>query len=161
MTNSNASPAPKDLFQPDPPPSPPLPKSVTLYLKRHQAPRREAQKGKSSEPPKQNFHIPSFKNAKRWITQTPDGKPLKRPFLITSPEFQVWMDRAADDLGAQLLSMFQTTLDEIQREPSKLSQILSCMPSDDSVRELREGSWIVEPVVPGEEGAKIVIERLP
>lgn len=116
---------------------------------------------KSAEPPKQNFHVPSFKNAKRWITQTPRGEPLKRPFLITSPEFQVWMDRAADDFVSQLLSMFATTLDGIQREPSKLSQILSCMPSDDSVRELVEGSWKVEHVPPGEEGAKIVIERLP
>lgn len=159
--NSPDSPGPKDLFQPDPPPTPPLPKSVTLYLKRHQAPRREEQKSKTGQPPKQNYHIPSFKNAKRWITQTPRGEPLKRPFLITAPEFQVWMDRAADDLGFQLLSMFATTLDEIQREPSKLLQILSCIPQDDSVRELREGHWTVEPVPPGEEGAKIVIERLP
>lgn len=160
--NSNASQPPRDLFQPEPPPTPPLPASVTLFLKRHQAPRRvEKKKDQPQQPPKQNFHVPSFKNAKHWITQTPRGEPLKRPFLITSPEFQLWMDRAADDFVSQLLSTFQTTYAEIQREPSKLLQILSCMPCDDSVRELREGHWTVEAVPPGEEGAKIVIERLP
>lgn len=159
--NSQDCPAPKDLFQPDPPPTPPLPKPVTLYLKRHQAPRRMPKKGEKPTEPKQNFHIPSFKNSKVWLTHTPRGEPLKRPFLITAPEFQQWMDRASADLESQLLSTFQTTLDEIQREPSKLLQILSCIPPDDSVRELREGSWTVEAVPPGEEGAKIVLERLP
>lgn len=152
--SSNNSPVVRDLF---PRQTAHCPTTVTLYLKRLQAPRIQGNEGKER---KQNYHVPSFKNSKRWITKDPRGNPLKRPFLITSPEFQQWMERAAQLLESQLLSMSQTTCDGIPQVPLKLSAILSCIPPDDSVRELKEGSWTVEKVAPGEEGAKIVIERL-
>ncbi len=152
--NSNASPGQKDMFQPLTEHSV---TTLTLYLKRLQAPRAQGSVGKTQ---KQNFHIPSFKNSKRWLTKDPRGNPLKRPFLITSPEFQQWMTKAVLLIESQLLSLCQTTCDGIPQVPLKLSAILLCMPPDDSVRELKEGSWKVEKVAPGEEGAKIVIERL-
>jgi len=153
--NSNNLPAQKALF---PPVTEPSPTKLTLYLKRLQAPRVQGREG--AAPPKQNFHIPSFKNSKRWITKDPRGNPLKRPFLITSPEFQQWMEKAVASLESQLLCMCQTTSGETQPGQWKLSQILLCMPPDDSVRELVDGRWTVEKVAPGEEGAKIVVERI-
>lgn len=107
-----------------------------------------------------HYHIPSFKNSKRWITKLPNGKPLKRPLLITSPEFQVWMAKAVQSLESQLLSKCQTGDDATPQVRSKLFAMLSLLPEDDSVNDLREGSWKVVRVPPGEEGASILIERL-
>lgn len=153
----------KDMFGPDSSGFAPL----VLVLKGIRAPRTlQSKKNRKQNPKpparseKDNFHIPSFKNAKRWITKLPNGKPLKRPFLITSPEFQVWMETAARNLELQLLSLCQTEGDATQPARSKLFAMLSRLPADDSVNDLREGSWKVVRVNPGEEGAQIVIERL-
>lgn len=136
---------------------------ITLRIGKIQAPRTLAQikKAKKGEPIKINFHVPSFKNAKHWITKTPQGKPLDRPFLITSPEFQKWMEKAAISLESQLLSWCQTTYGETLPARSRLLLILSLLPADDSVRELPAGSWEVKHVPPGEEGAIITLEKLP
>jgi len=107
-----------------------------------------------------NFHIPSFKNSKRWITKLPNGRPLKRPLLITSPEFQEWMEKAIQSLESQLLIMCQTGSDGTQRVRSKLFAMLSRLPEDDSVNDLVSGSWTVVRVAPGEEGCRIEITRL-
>lgn len=133
--------------------------ALELFLKRIPAPRRLS-KVKPEHPRPPHYHIPSFKNSKRWITKLPNGKPLKRPLLITSPEFQQWKEKAAQSLESQLLSTCQTGSDATQQVRSRLFAILSLLPVDDSVTDLPEGSWKVEKVPAGEEGCKIVIERL-
>jgi hypothetical protein len=130
-----------------------------LVLKKIPAPRRLGKKH-VGKPRPVHYHIPSFKNSKRWVTKTPRGTPLKRPLLITSPEFQAWMEKAVDSLESQLLSMCQTTSGEIQQARSKLFAMLSRLPADDSVRDLSEGSWHVERVSPGEEGCTITLTRI-
>lgn len=138
-------------------------KRIVLRLEKLQAPRRlnqEQKDQKDRRPLPPNYHIPSFKNSKRWVTKLPNGKPLKRPLLITSPEYQEWMEKAAASLESQLLSMCQTDTGETQLVRSKLFAMLSLLPADDSVNDLPEGSWKVERVAPGSEGATIVIERL-
>lgn len=133
-----------------------------LTLGKIQAPRTIEQKkrAKAGNPPEPNYHIPSFKNAKVWITSLPNGKPLKKPFLITSPEFQRWMEKAADSLESQLLSKCQTGSDGTPQVRSKLFAMCLSLPADDSVRDLPEGQWKVVHVPPGEEGAVIVIEEV-
>lgn len=134
---------------------------LVLELKRIPAPRSLAQKAKKDlVKPKDNFHIPSFKNSKRWITKLPNGKPLKRPFLITSPGFQQWREKAVKSLESQLLSMCRIGGDGTPLERSKLFATLSQLPVDDSVNDLPEGSWKVIRVPPGEEGCRIVIEKI-
>jgi hypothetical protein len=107
-----------------------------------------------------NCHIPSFKNMKRWTTSLPNGRPLKRPFLITEPRCQDWKERAVDSLESQLLSKCLITGEGIQQALSRLSAILSQLPADDSVSDLPCGSWSVQLVTAGEEGATITLERL-
>lgn len=134
---------------------------VVLRLRKIPAPRSLAQKREHPEKElPDNFHIPSFKNSKRWITKLPNGKPLKRPLLITSPEFQEWMEKAVQSLESQLLSLCRTGPEGTPLERSKLFAMLSQLPADDSVNDLREGCWKVVRVQPGEEGCEIVIERL-
>lgn len=146
----------KDLF------SPPMDASGTgpiiLLLLGIPAPR--VMKDKQPAKRTQNFHIPSFKNSKRWITKLPNGKPLRRPLLITSPEFQEWMKKAVLSLEYQLLYLCRTESGGTRLEPSKLFAMLSRLPADDSVNDLREGSWTVVRVPEGKEGAIIKIERL-
>ena len=140
----------------------PTEEPLVLELRRIPAPRSLAQKLKpGNKPPPPNYHIPSFKNSKRWVTKLPNGKPLARPILITSPEFQQWMEKAVQSLESQLLSKCQTGEGETQLVRSKLFAMLSRLPADDSVNDLREGSWKVVRVPPGEEGATITLERLP
>lgn len=143
----------KDLFAIQPAGS----KQLTLTVKGIPVPQE-----KGAKPTKHpNCHIPSKKNNKMWILKTPQGKPLKRPLLITKPEYQEWTEKAARHLESQLLSMCQTGSDGIQQVHSKLFAILSLLPEDDSVNDLVEGSWKVDHSAnPGEEGATIVIERL-
>lgn len=135
---------------------------LVLTIKKIQAPRTLAQKKRAKEGReiKVNFHIPSFKNAKHWITHDPKGNPLERPFLITSPEFQRWMEKAAALIESQLLSLCQTASGVIPVEQSKLYATCWLLPADDSCSDLPEGHWKVVRVPPGEEGAEIVIERL-
>jgi hypothetical protein len=113
---------------------------------------------KTIAPP--NYHIPSFKNSKRWVTKLPNGRPMNRPLLISSPEFQVWKEKVIQSLCSQLLCGCQTGSDETPQVRSKLFAILSQLPADDSVNDLTSGSWKVEIVPPGQEGALIEITRL-
>ncbi len=106
-----------------------------------------------------NCHIPSKKNNKLMMTQL-HGRPLKRPMMITKPEYQEWTERAVHHLESQLLSKCLTTGDATPQALSKLSVILSQLPADDSVSDLPQGSWTVELVAPGKEGAIITLERL-
>src|SRR5260221_5681370 len=96
-------------------------RQIVLELRRIPAPRRLTQKSKKDLlNPRDNFHIPSFKNSKRWITKLPNGKPLKRPILITSPEFQQWREKAIQLLESSLLSLCRTGGDGTPLEPSTL-----------------------------------------
>lgn len=121
---------------------------------------RKDQARKTSRPIAPNYHVPSFKNSKMLIAKTPQGRPLEKPFLTTKPEFQEWMEKAVDSLESQCLSMCQTGSDGIQQVRSKLFAMLSLLPADDSVNDLVEGSWKVQLVPPGQEGALITLTRL-
>jgi hypothetical protein len=145
----------KDMFKSGPESG----KSVRLVIKNIPAPRRMDSNPDRKRRPV-HFHIPSFKNSKRWVTKTPQGKPLNRPLLITSPEFQRWMEKAVLSFESQLLSLFPITSGGTQPERSRLFAIVSSLPEDDSVRDFTQGSWTVKRVQPGEEGAEILIERL-
>lgn len=138
---------PKDGFTP-----------LTFEIKGIEVPR-----GKDAKPPSPNTppncHVPSKKNNKMWITKA-HGRPLKRPFLITKPEYQEWTEKALQRLESILLSKCQTASDGIQQVQSRLCAILSLLPADDSVKDLTEGSWKVQFVNPGEEGAEVTITRL-
>lgn len=117
-------------------------------------------KEKPKTEPRPNYHIPSFKNSKRWVTKTPRGRPLDRPLLITSPEFQKYMDQVVANFESQLLSCLQTDSGETLPVRSKLLQIVSLLPADDSCSDLPEGHWKVRYVAPGQEGAIIEIEPI-
>lgn len=106
-----------------------------------------------------NCHIPSKKNNKITLTQM-HGKPLKFPMIIVKPEIQAWTEKAVQHLESQLLSKCLITGEETQQALSRLSVILSQLPADDSVSDLPQGSWTVELVSPGQEGAIITLERL-
>jgi len=121
---------------------------------------RSDQQRTTSRPLPPNCHIPSLKNTKMWITKLPNGKPLKRPILITKPEHQEWKELAIQNLLSQLCSECQTGCDATPAVRSKLFAILSRLPEDDSVNDLREIHLRVEHVEPGQEGAVIEITRL-
>lgn len=104
------------------------------------------------QPP--NYHVPSFKNSKQIVMMG------KTPFLITKKEFKEWMEKVVRHFESTLLSACQTGCDATPLAHSRLSAILSQLPADDSVNDLTEGSWKVEVVPPGSEGAKITITRL-
>lgn len=141
---------------------------LVLELRGIQVPPTKARKDavrKTDKPLPPNCHVPSFKNSKMLITKVPQGKGrpmrlLEKPFLITKPEFQQWMEKAIQSLISQLLSMSRTVQGETQSERSKLFAMLSCMPADDSVNDLPVGSWKVMRCQPGEEGARIEIRRI-
>lgn len=105
------------------------PGPLVLVLRKIPAPRTIRQKEKRQGPaPPAHFHIPSFKNAKQWITKLPNGKPLKRPFLITSPEFQRWMEKAVLSLESQLLSKYLTGSEGTPQARTNSLQCYRCYP---------------------------------
>lgn len=118
----------------------------------------ESDKAKPGSPP--NFHVPSMKNNKVWMTKLPNGKPLQRPMLITKPSYQKWMQQAVASLVSQCISACRTGSGATPPAPSKLSAMLSRLPSDDSVNDFQEIHLTVERVNPGQEGALIILKRL-
>lgn len=132
-------------------------KSITLTLRGIVVPPGRDAKEQNPEVP--NCHIPSMKNTKMVITKA-HGRLLKRPMIITKPEYQNWKAKAVQSIESQLLSMCLTGSGETLPERSKLFAMLSLLPGDDSVTDLPEGSWKVEQCEPGKEGAVILIERL-
>lgn len=150
----------KDMFAPPVDGLTPL----VLYVKKVQVPPNKSRKDqlrKTDRVIAPNYHIPSFKNSKMLVVKDFQGRPLRIPFLTTKPEFRQWMNKAVLVIESQLLSMCPIESGETLQGHSKLYAMLSRLPADDSVNDLLEGSWKVEMVSPGEEGAKIVIERLP
>ena len=115
---------------------------------------------KNQNPTAPNCHIPSKKNNKMLVTKSPNGRPLREPILITKPEYQKWTEKAVQHLESILLSKCPIEFAGTPAARLKLSAILSLLPADDSVNDLPEGSWKVERVPPGQEGATITIQRL-
>lgn len=152
----------KDLFETPRPEG--FSRPITVELKGLQAPRVMPKKGQKPAPLRPNFHIPSFKNSKRWVTKLPNGKPMKRPLLISSPEFQEWMEKAIRIFVSGFVSAFPTASAATLTEPyppSLIAWLRRLRGFDDSVGWIREIHLIVEDVQPGEEGATVTLEEIP
>ena len=104
--------------------------------------------------------IPSFKNAKMVITKSPYGQLLKRPLVITKPEYQTVMQMMVDSFVSQLRSVFQTTTGQTLAGSSIRSWIALSMPLDDCWEKIPEIKIKCELCEPGNEGATITVERL-
>ncbi len=135
----------------------PKPKPLVLTLIGIPVPPSKKRKTPQKFP---NCHIPSKKNSKMVLDKLPNGKRLDRAMVVMKPEIRAWIEKAEAHLEYQLLSACLTTGEEIQSALSKLSVILSQLPADDSVSDFPKGTWEVELVPPGQEGAIITIERL-
>ena len=95
-------------------------------------------------------HVVSFKNGKM---HTPRGP-------ITKPRYREWMQKCADSFALQLLSKYRTLDAATRTALSRPSWIASCVPLDDSVREIVDERIVVMKVPKGQEGAEIEIEAL-
>lgn len=104
--------------------------------------------------------IPNFKNSKRWITKLPNGKPLKRPLLITDPNVQKIMRDIERAFELQLLSASQTAGGGTLTAHGKRLLIASSVPADDCWTQMPEVIIRAELCEPGQEGATIVIKRI-
>ena len=101
-------------------------------------------------------HVIPFKNRKRAVMNRNTGKMR----TLTEPSVAQWMDRAVSSIESQLYSACQTTGDVTQQECLKQLRTFLSGLSDDSLREIPEGSWKVERVPKGQEGAVITITQL-
>jgi len=61
--------------------------------------------------------VPSFKNSKLIVTKNRRGKPLRRPLVITKPEYQEAMKDMAECFQYQLVSIIPTNADGTLMEP--------------------------------------------
>jgi hypothetical protein len=104
--------------------------------------------------------IPGKKNNKLLVTKDPRGRPLRKPLLITKPEYQAALEKITEYLRSQCLCACQTECGGTLTASSLLCWTLSHLPADDC--------WTHVPIMeirgelcrPGEEGATILIERL-
>lgn len=104
--------------------------------------------------------IPSFKNQKMILTKLPNGRPLRRPLLITKPEFQKRMREIEDSFVLQLLSAFRTSDGKTLTGRLLRSAIALSVPADDCWTWLPEIRIRAELCAKGQEGATITLERL-
>lgn len=104
--------------------------------------------------------IPGFKNNKMLIAKGPNGKPLKRPLLITKPELQVLMEQITSSFVSQLLCAFRTEGGETLTGCSLRSAIASSMPVDDCLTVVPEIHIRAELCEPGSEGCEVIIEKI-
>lgn len=98
-------------------------------------------------------HCPSFKNSKLLL--------WNQRRAITKPEYQKWMQAAIRLIESQLLSALATRGIEITTGPLAPSLIASYLPLDDSRKWIPSHSVSTQLVSKGNEGADLVIERLP
>lgn len=106
-------------------------------------------------------NVPSFKNSKMLITRDPRGRPLRRPMLITNPDFQKRMEEITESLRLQLLSAFQTIEGKTLTGCSLLSSIALSVPEDDCWTRIPDMVLKAKVCGPGEiEGATITIKPL-
>lgn len=100
--------------------------------------------------------VPSLKNAKRVIFDKAKGH--MRP--LTEPRVRKWMDKATRALRLQLISAFQQI--ESPTWTGDFRQFLMFyVPADDRRQIITDLEIHNVQVEPGEEGADILIERLP
>lgn len=105
--------------------------------------------------------VVSFKNSKILIAKGRNGRPLPRPLLITKPELQKRMEEITESFVSQLLSAFPTGDGATLTGHSLRSAIASCTPADDCWTCLPEIHLKAELCAPGQEGATVILERLP
>ncbi len=98
-------------------------------------------------------HVPSFKNSKMIL--------WRQKRIMTKPEVQQWMEAVTESFASQLRSEFQTRGIAITTGLSALSQIASSLPLDDSRKWMPTHSVNTLLVSKGQEGADVLIERLP
>ena len=104
--------------------------------------------------------IPSKKNNKMLVVKDPRGRPLKRPLLLTKPEYQVALQKIMESLRSQCMSACQTESGGTLTASSLRCWTALRLPADDS--------WCHIPIMivtgelcePGQEGATVTIERL-
>lgn len=104
--------------------------------------------------------VPSFKTGKTafaWRDKV-SGKIMARP--LTLPEHKKWMEKATLAIECQLRSFFQITDAKIRMVASPRSWIASLVPLDDCWTWCPETNVKCELCEPGQEGARIVIERI-
>ncbi len=101
-------------------------------------------------------HPPSFKNSKS-IYRRRDGK----PFIATGKKGKAWMAQATASIASQLQSAALTACGATSTEEQRRYWIALSMPLDDCRQIIREIIIKTEDVEPGQEGADIVIEKLP
>lgn len=90
-----------------------------------------------------------------------NSKMITRGRLITKPETQKWMQQCETAFELQLRSLYQTTVDAMLTAHKLRFWIQSVMFLDDSVKWIPEINMAVKFVPKGQEGAEIIIERLP
>jgi hypothetical protein len=95
--------------------------------------------------------VPSFKNRKRIAA----GRRL-----ITDPRIRRWMETAIADFESQLSSLYRIGGGGTWTASRARSWIASCVPADDSWREVSELMVTAEIVERGAEGATVIITRL-
>ena len=95
-------------------------------------------------------HIPSKKN----------NKFLTRGRLITNPKNQVWIEKCAQLMQSQLMSLSATTEGGTSTTQQQLYSILSCLPDNDCFPSVKK--LVIEgiKVQKGMEGAIITITKL-
>lgn len=104
--------------------------------------------------------IPGKKNNKMLVTRDPRGRPLRRPFLITKPEYQEALAKITVSLQSQLRSACQTACGETLTESLLRYWIASSLPADDSWTHVPEMTIRGELCEPGHEGATVTITRI-
>lgn len=105
-------------------------------------------------------NIPSFKNSKMLVTCGPNGRPLKRPLLITKPEYQRRMNEIEESFVLQLLSAFRTEEGQTLTGSSLRCAIALSVPEDDCWTQISQITIRGELCEPGQEGASVTLERL-
>jgi hypothetical protein len=104
--------------------------------------------------------VPSFKNNKLLLTKDPRGRPLKRPLLITKPEYQKKMRAITASFVSQLRCAFRTDSGATLTGCSLRSAIACALPEDDAWTHIPEIHIRAEICEESEAGAEIVIERI-
>lgn len=104
--------------------------------------------------------VPGKKNNKMLVTKDPRGRPLRKPLLITKPEYQEALERITESLRSQLLSACQTASGETLTASSVQSWIASSLPADDAWTHIPKITVQAELCAPGQEGASITVRRL-
>ncbi len=102
-------------------------------------------------------NVPSFKNSKRAILDSRNGK-LR---TLTPKATKALMEAIVESFVSQLWSVSQTGDGGIWMGPSAPSLIVSSLPADDSINDIVEINIRSERVPKGQEGAHLTIVEVP